>query len=69
MYFLVPFIVENFPKILRADSKLRGRTIFRPTMVRLPKKGISSENTLVNLVAMIHVYLHAKYQGQMPIHY
>ena len=68
MYLLAPFIVQNFKKILRADPKLWGRTIFMPKTARLPGKRIFSENLLLNLVTFIYVYLYAKIQSQISIH-
>ena len=55
-------------KILRANPKLWGCTIFRPKMAHLPRKRIFLENSLIDLVAFIRVYVHAKNQTQMSIH-
>ena len=68
MYLLTPFIKQNFKKILRADPKLSGCTIFRPKIAYLPQKIIFKENPLVHFVTFIHVYLYAKNQSQMSIH-
>ena len=42
-------------------------TFTRTKMTCLPRKRIFSENPLVNLVVLIHVYLNAKNQSQMSI--
>ena len=68
MYLLAPFTVQNFKKIRRGNLKLGGCAVFRLKMVCLPHKRILSENPLVNLVAFIHVCLHAQNQSQISIH-
>ena len=35
MYLLVPFILQNFKRILRADPELSGCAIFGPKMAHL----------------------------------
>ena len=47
MYFLVPFIVQKFKKIFRADIKLWGYTIFWPKMGHLPQIKIFSKKPLI----------------------
>ena len=53
--------------ILWANSKLWGCAIFGPKMAHLLRKVNFSENPLVKLVAIIHVYLHAKNQSHVSI--
>ena len=59
IYLLVPFIVQNFWKILTADPDLWGA----PFWVQngpFAQMRIFSENLLISLVPFIHAYLHAK---------
>ena len=67
IYLLTPFIVQNFKKIL-ADPELWGCAVFGPKMAHFPKWEFFSENLLMNLVSLIHAYLHAKYQSQILIY-
>ena len=62
---MTSFIVHIFKKILRADQKLWGCAIFKSKMACLPWKIIFSENPLVNLVGLIHVYLHKKSESDV----
>ena len=50
------------------DPELRGCAIFGPKMGPFSETNFFKENQLINLVPIIHAYLHSKNKIQISIH-
>ena len=68
MHPLAGSMCKMSKQILRAVPKLWEHAIFKSKMTRLPWKRILSENILINLVPIVHIYLRAENKSQMSIH-
>ena len=70
IYLLLPFIVQNFKKILPADPELWELAIFGPKMAHFPIWAFKKKkNLLMSLVSLICVYLYSTNESQILICY
>ena len=65
---LAPFIVQNLKKTLRANPELWGWFIFGSKMGPFGQTKNFSENLLINLVPIVHAYLHSESRSQISIY-
>ena len=70
IYLLTPFIVQNFTKILTADSVVMMCHFWAQNgpLAQMRFFFFFSENLLISNVPFIHVYLHTKNQSQILIY-
>ena len=67
IYLLVPFIAQNFKKILPADPVMKMRNFWAQNGP-FPQIRIFSKTLLMSLNSFIHAYLHVKNQSQILIY-
>ena len=67
IYLLVPFIVQNFKKFFQQIQSYQD-VQFLGQNSPFPQMRIFSENLLMTLVSLKHVYLHAKNKSQILVY-